>query len=234
MRRERITDEDGDRRTYCFTHLEDEDLIALLNKTIEAWGIVNGRITKSKPEVSAVKAKRRKNVTSLRKASPMDDSTKKKITESKRTAASDALDRARDFCMRFFQRLSNISGKRISRSKNASVGDLVVIDRMKNSRYMSVYLELPKNRRVAVAAICPSIRIRKAEIRIAAPLECFRKGEIEKLFLIEFSDGKFITKTGKMDIEGIAIVAEIICRFIGEGIIGSPSGTDLDEVSNRV
>ena len=234
MQRERIVDEDGERRSYCFTHLEDDDLKALLNKTIESWGIVNGRVTRAEPAKIEVKAKKRKNGVSLRKASPMDEKTKKKISEASKSAASDAIDRARDLCMRFFQRISMLSDKKISTTKNASVGDLVVVDRMKNSRYMSIYLEAKKQRRVAIAAICPSVRTRKAEIRIAVPLKHFRKSEIDKLFLIEFSDGKFVTKTGKMDIEGMAIMAEIICRFIGEGIIKAPSGTDSDDDSDAV
>lgn len=231
MQRERIVDVDGERRTYCFTHLEDEDLTALLNKTIESWGIVNGRVTRSEPAKVESKVKRRKNGTSLRKASPMDEKTKKKISEANKSLANDALDRARDFCMRFFQRISVLSDRKISTTKTASAGDLVVVDRMKNSRYMSIYLEMSNQRRMAIAAVCPSIRARKAEIRIAVPLKHFKKSEINRLFLIEFSDGKFITKTGKMDIEGMAIVAEIICRFINEGIIKAPSETDPDDDS---
>lgn len=231
MKRERILDDDGDRRTYCFTYLEDEDLRIMLNKTIEAWGIINGRITRKEPATIEVKSKKRKKANTLRNTRPVSEATKKKITKAKKSSDNDALDRARELCMRFVDRLSRLSDRKVSNSKNSSIGDLVVIDRMKNSRYISIYLEASKHRRIAVAVVCPSIRTRRVEIRIAAPLEHFKKTEIDKLFLIDFSDGKFIVKTGKIDIEGMAIVAEIICRFMREGIIGATSDSSLKKAS---
>lgn len=221
-------DDDGERRAYAVAKGDDEQFAQQLAKWSKRWGISAGRVTKSKPDDKKPKrdgAKKTRPRDVVDRPGP-DAAIRKKAKDAVAAKATESLAEAYQMCAWFTKCLGEATGREVvERQPEASEGDLFVIDRMDKSRYAAVYCRKGKSAKVAVASIYPHTRAGTCQIRFPVEADAFDDFPLsrDKLGIATINDGKFKSRSRKLDKEGIAMAAEAVARLVKSGIIELPA-----------
>lgn len=225
----KFEDDDGDKRTYAVSKADDETFVAQLAKWAKRWGVKNGKVANKKP-AKDVKTKPTRPKAKTKDARPRKPPTADARAAAKKVLAAQAkasLSEAYEVSAWFTKCLQENTGRPVvERASEATAGQLFVVDRMESSRYASVYCRVGKKKRLPIACIYPHTRASTSQIRFAADAEAFNGAlsaeHRSALDVVSINDGRFKTRTGKLDREGLAIAAEAIAALIKSGNIRLP------------
>jgi hypothetical protein len=107
-------------------------------------------------------------------------------------------------------------------------GRLFVVDRLKPSRYMSVYCKALTGRDVPLALFRSKPQRMLVEVELPIKPEEYSKAVQKKLESVPVDDGgRFKSKMKGLDKEGIAIAADALLRVIEQGLIRLPLARPL-------
>jgi hypothetical protein len=220
----KIVDEDGERRAYALTLADDETFGTQLSRWAHRWGVKNGNVTRTEPAPDA-KPKRKvpKPTRDVRPRTPPDATARKKAREAIAMKAADSLKSAYELTSWFTKCLQESTGRDFAeRPSGASTGDLFVVDRMEKSRYIAIYARSKSGAKVPVASVYPSTNTNSAQVRFPAEVSDFKDNDVERLGVAPIKDGSFVSKTKKLNKEGLAIAAEVLAAMSKRGNIQLP------------
>lgn len=224
VKSKKIEDDDGERRTYTFARIEDEDFGALLNRTIERWGINNGHVTKREPVEPIVRRSKpfKARGKQARPATPPSAETRRKATKALKAKALAAKLEAYKRITFFNKKLAEATGRDFAETeREAEPGDFFVVDRMGNSKYIATYCAAPGRKKIGIALVYPQMRSGLLNIHVAARPKDFSAAHKRKLDPQD-EDGRFCAKIKGLDVEGATIVSEAIAALIENGAILLP------------
>lgn len=220
----KMKDRDGEKRTYASPKGDAEVFSESLAKWADRWGVTNGRVTLKEPKRSKKKGKTKKATTkSARPVKPPAAATRKKGSAATASKAEGSLKEAYELVSRFTTALAENTERAFAeRPTAAEPGDLFLVDRLPGSRYASVYCAAPGGKKVAVAIVLPHTNHGTCQIRVAAEPDDFKKSHASKLEIVSIKDGRFKSRTKRLDKEGLAIAAEAIAALVKGGTISLP------------
>lgn len=236
----KVRDPDGKRRVYAFAVDDSEGFQQRLVRLIDRYGIRNGRITIRHPEEDVPKRPRKirnRSEESKQKSIRALVKARKHATVALREKASEDMAATRALLQWFVSRLQRALNRKrelAADSKSARVGDLYLIDRVKTSRYVTLYAKVlkrsPSGRkrfsRRPVACVVFAVRTHSLQFRFPfdrASLETLLPAQAHRKVLpADFSEGRFQSRTCQVGKEGASLAAEVIARAIYKGIIRLP------------
>jgi hypothetical protein len=195
---EKVLDFDGKLRLYAFSRGDDSAFKRLLSEAEYRWKVKDGRVTATKPRDPASRPRGIDNLL------PGDGG--EKLVGWFVKCLSDGIEGGIDV--------------KVKRTY-ARPGDIFVVDNMKKSKYLALYGELARARRVGIVLLYPQSRTESMRVHFAASVSSFSKKDVEALGLRK-DGGRFNSKTGNLDKEGVAIAAEALAGLINRGIIVLP------------
>jgi hypothetical protein len=228
----KVEDADGEGRKYAFAKVDDDTFGELCAIQVRRWGIKDGRITRRTPLEDAPprpkKAKAPKKA--VRPIPPPTPDARRKATAAIKDKAAEAHAHAYTMAAWFTKSMEEATGRKIHQSMTeASVGDLVLVDRVDKSKYIALYCKASdKGKKLAVASAYFRTRSKLVHIRVAADTVAFTEviaaPNRAALGIKEIrNDGHFKSGTGNLDQEGVSLSVEGIARLVRKGIIELPA-----------
>lgn len=225
IKTKRVKDKDGEHRTYAFSKGDDETFSESLAKWADRWGIKNGRVTRTEPrKVKKPKTGPAKQRTKqARPVKPPSADARRKAREALAVSAEQSLKDAYGEVTWFTKCLvDNTLREFVSRPTEAEIGELFLVDRLGKSRYAAVYCRAAHGKKIAVASIYPHTRLGTCQVRFPVGPDAFTEAHVKRLSLIAINDGRFKSRSGKLDREGTSIATEAIAALIERGSLQLP------------
>jgi len=221
----RVTDKDGEQRTYSFARMEDEDFNTLLVKGLKRWGIREGRATRRKPDdsVPARLGGRPRTVIHNPKVIERKVDHKKVARANAKVVVAECAEVAYKMCARFTHILCGVTGRNMQDVRGGTgVGHFFLVDKMATSRYITIYMRDEGGKKIPIAVLRPSARKEMCRVGLPATAETFREADAKRLGITDTADGAFKSKTREVSPAELAVVAEVIGKLIASGKIVLP------------
>lgn len=225
----KLEDVDGEKRRFAIAKADDDVFSGQLARWAKRWGIRNGRVTLTTPidpEPKKNNKPKKKRARDIRIRQPPSADARRKAAKAIADSAETSVQEAYQMASWFNKQLeTHTQHAFVTRASEARPGEMFIVDRMRSSRYVAVYCRAEKQRKVAVASIYPQTRAESCQIRFPVPPESFDElpGDYKRLGIVSINDGRFKSKTGKLDREGLAMAAEAVARLAERGTIKLPS-----------
>lgn len=222
------TFEDGERRWSATAIGDDDVLTEMLAKWALRWGVVNGRVTKTKPEDAQVPQDRAKPKRKYKRVAFQPPIGKEARARAKvRFAESTA--KARAACTSlvefFVASVQSESGLKLSSKRaGATPGELFSIDRLEKSRYLTLYVRTERAGRAPVVSVYLKPAFGMCEVRF--PVGCHdleEFAEVKRLKIRPIKDGAFKAVTGKLDRELLSVAACAVAFLVKRGKVVLPA-----------
>jgi len=219
-----VLDENGNTTEYLMAH-DFDAFIEKIDDLVKVYGVKLGDLTKPQTQKSQAAPKPTKPKADKRKHN--HPSRKAKAASRKRLRQLAKERRAQMRLM--FAQFKKIVSEGLPAYKWAgpreaiAPGRLYTVDRLKPSRYMSVYCKALHGRDVPLALFRSKPQSMMAEIEMPTGPELFSNAVKSKLKPVPVKDGgRFKSRMKGLDKEGIAIAAEALLRLIDQDHIQLP------------
>lgn len=214
-------DDSDEIQTYAVARGDDAKFVEQLARWIRRWGVRNGRVTRRTPAADSHAPPRGRKPPKFKDArlrTPPSADARRKARAAIAAKAEESLAEAYKLAAWFTKCLQDATGLRISeRAASAAEGELLIVDRMSGSRYLAVYCSAKDGQRHAIASVYPSTR--SGEVQVRFPVEPAAFKGVSRFEIFPIKDGKFKSRSGKLDKEGAARAAEVIASLIQRGTI---------------
>lgn len=238
LRHRKFRDQDGRRRIYAFPKIDPDKFKLWLIRGIDRYGIRDGRVTILRLDEAPPQRQRvtRSPEARQRLAVQLIKAREKAMVSLQEKSRAD-MEASLQLLQWFLARLKRSLKRDFMASPGlAEPGDLFVSDRLKVSRYLTVYAKTGDTRSKEYsrrAVVCCVLAPRTRSLRLFFPiapqtfLECLPSEHRGRVPVAPLTSGRFRSRTRPLGKEGVSLAADALTVAIKKGKLVLPEPSEV-------
>lgn len=238
LRHRKFRDQDGKRRVYAFPKMDPEKFKLWLIRGVDRYGIRDGRATIVRiDEQSPIRKSRHWSPEARRlKALQLVKAREKAVLSLREKTAQD-LEASLQLLQWFLVRLQKLLKREFRLTVGqAEAGELFIADRLKASRYLTIYVKTADRRTKTSSRrpiVCCILAPRERALQLFLPiapdsfLKCLDERHRNRCPVAPIIRGRFRARTRPLGKEGVSLVAEALTTAVKRGVLSLPDPPEV-------